>query len=505
MSTVPNDIATLSVAREKCQLQLLYSTRYFFKARFGRKFVVGDHHRTICNALERVLRGECRRLIINLAPRYTKTELAVKNFIAHGLSLNPGAKFIHLSYSDTLALDNSEEAKSIVECPEYRALFPEVRIKRDSKAKKKWYTTAGGGVYATSAAGQVTGFGAGAVDEEEIEDAEWEEIESFLSDIDHKQGFAGAIIIDDPIKPEDADSEVKRELVNQRFDSTIRNRANSRNTPIIVIMQRLHPNDLSGYLQRDEEADQWEVLSLPAIQDDGTALWPHKHTIEELLALRRANEIVFERQYMQNPKPKEGLLFAEEDLRFMQHDQVEQLLAMEGTIVFRFAYNDPADEGGDDMAMPIGYLIEAPGVAPFIYIPEVLYNAHGTDVNEGRCIDLLVQHRCVAAQFEGNSAWLLFAKAVRRKVQEVWEECSIRIIKHTTNKHSRILAQSSFIKHRIVFRKDYKEHPEYFKFIRVLTSYMRIQEGAGKAKHDDAPDALAGMAAYFSNLRKDLW
>ena len=140
-------------------------TRYFFKIRQKRKFVIGKHHREIAAALDKVLCGEITRLIINIAPRYGKTELAVKNFIAEGLAINPKAKFIHLSYSDDLARDNSRGVQDIINEPEYRRIFPATIP--TSTNTKKWYTTEGGGLYAVSSAGQVTGFGAGLVDEEE--------------------------------------------------------------------------------------------------------------------------------------------------------------------------------------------------------------------------------------------------------------------------------------------------------------------------------------------------
>src|SRR5688572_6695393 len=206
----------IEVAAFKCLASLMFMIRYMFKAYQKRKFVIGDHHEIIVDALERVLRGELKRLIINIAPRYGKTEIAVKHFVAHGLALNPAAKFIHLSYSDMLALDNSEEIRDIIQEAEYQELFPYVQLAPDSKAKKKWYTTQGGGVYATSAAGQVTGFGAGRVDEETEEDKELiSEVVDLISSVDAgtddhpillKRKFGGAIIIDDPIKPEDADS-----------------------------------------------------------------------------------------------------------------------------------------------------------------------------------------------------------------------------------------------------------------------------------------------------------
>lgn len=308
-------VTELDYWQNECKQSLLFFTRYFYKLRHGRKFVINDHHQIICDALEKVLRGETTRLIINIAPRYSKTELAVKNFIAHGLALNPGAKFIHLTYAAKLALDNSEEARDIVQDPEYQKLF-NVEIKKDSKAKDKWYTSSGGGVYAAGAGGQVTGFGAGKVDDEE-EDAKRaeqarkeddelkDEVDAFnqaLADFLEKGLFGGAIIIDDPIKPEDAYSEIKRARINERFETTIRNRVNSRNTPIIVIQQRVHEKDLSGYLM-EIEPEVWTVIKLPCLQDDGTALWPMKHTVEELQHLNLISPFVFTAQYQQDPQP----------------------------------------------------------------------------------------------------------------------------------------------------------------------------------------------------------
>jgi predicted phage terminase large subunit-like protein len=500
----------VEIAQYKCINSLLYHTRFFFRKTKNRKFMVNKHHEIICNALERVLRGELKRLIINIAPRYGKTELAVKNFISHGLALNPAAKFIHLSYSDMLALDNSEEVKDLIEEPAYRQLFPNVRFKAGSASKKKWYTTAGGGVYATSAAGQVTGFGAGNVDEkdeerarllqlqedEELADQVKELIDDIdgvhLSPIEKKYKFGGAIIIDDPIKPDDADSDLRRERVNNRFDSTIRNRVNSRNTPIVVIMQRLHERDLSGYLM-DVEPGEWEVISLPVIDEQGDALWPAKHTIAELRRLEATNELVFSRQYMQNPKPKEGLEFAKEDLLFYDPEKID----VERRAEFKFYIIDPADEGGDDLAGVPAYLI-----GNRIYVPEVIYNGHGTDINTPLCAEDIISRKINHAHFEGNGGWAQFGKDVRKRVQKKLNSCDIRIIFNSTNKHVRILAQSGFIRKNFYFNKNYTQYPQYRKFMEILTSYRKI---ARQSKHDDAPDALAGIARFFRNRFAHLW
>lgn len=487
------NINVLKVARYKCQQSLLFFTRYLFKGLHNRRFTIVDYQQEICNTLEKVLSGEITRLIINCPPRYAKTELAVKNFIAHGLSLNPSAKFIHLSYSDSLALDNSEEVKDMVMSDRYQQLFPEVTIKKDSKSKKKWYTTAGGGVYATAAGGQVTGFGAGQVDEEYCDDDEDSEMEEMF--VRSKEKFGGAIIIDDPMKPDDADSDVIRERINQRFESTIRSRANSRNTPIIVIMQRLHPRDLCGHLL-ESEPGVWTVISFPAIKENGEALWPSKHSLEDLLHLKKINDIVFGRQYMQDPKLKEGLLFPREELNFYNPATVN----LEELAEFRYCYIDPADEGGDALAAPVGYL-----AGNKIYIPELIYNKEGTDINQPAAISMILRNKCNSASIEGNSAWILFGKAVRNKVNEKNPNCEVRIIKNSSNKVTRIRERASFIRNNFVFREDYQSIPEYLKFMDNLCGYYRIQEGTTKNAHDDAPDSCAGMAYYFEKNFEHLY
>jgi predicted phage terminase large subunit-like protein len=480
--------ARKELARREVLESNLQFTRYFFRKKHRKYFVVGHHHKTICAALDRVISGECKRLIINCPPRYSKTELAVKNFIAKGLAMNPAAKFIHLSYSDTLALDNSEEVKDLVTDEAYAELFPEVQIKKDSKAKKKWYTTKGGGVYATGAGGQVTGFGAGRVDddpEDDEEDPLWFD-DDFLPE--ETEGFGGAIIIDDPIKPEEADSEIVRERINNRFDSTIRNRTNSRNTPIIVIMQRLHPMDLSGYLM-EVEPDEWEVISLPAIQPDGTALWEHKHTLQELQKLKGINPVVFERQYMQNPQPAEGLLFPASLLHYFSPDQLDES-------EYKYMAVDPADTGGDDTSAPLGELF-----GDGIFITDVVYNKSGTDVNIPAIVEKIVSKKVDYTEIESNAAWAMFTKQVREKVLNRDRNRQIRAIVSTGNKQARILAQSAFIINNFYFLKEQYWTPQYRAFMKNLTAYLM----EGTNKHDDAPDSLAMMAVYYQKTFRDLW
>lgn len=306
MTTV--DPRIIFARRIECEEDGLYFNRYFFKQRMGGKMIVAPHHRVIQRALDRVIAGEITRLIINVPPGYSKTEFATINMIARGLALNPKARFLHLSYSHKLALLNSSTARSIVTSPDYQAMWP-MTLRDDSNAKEMWWNGQGGGVYATSAGGQVTGFRAGHME----------------------PGFTGALTIDDPVKPDDAHSITVRDGINDRFNETIRSRLAIETTPLVVIMQRIHYNDMSGYLLRGGSGEKWHHLCLPVIIDNSQPypeeythgipidhglpdgwLWEYKHNESHRAALF-AHRRTAEAQYMQRPRriDAEGALWDE--------------------------------------------------------------------------------------------------------------------------------------------------------------------------------------------------
>lgn len=475
----------IKVARVKTRKSLMFFTRYFFVKRQKRKFVVSKHHEIIINALESVVSGKINRLIINIAPRYGKTEIAVKNFIAWCLSNNPSAKFIHLSYSDDLALDNSEEIKDLISSEDYFELFPEIALKKDSKSKKKWYTNQGGGVYATSASGQVTGFGAGKVDDEFEQELQQLSISEY-----NRKKFGGAIIIDDPIKPDDVLT-VQREKVNQKFDTTIRNRVNSRNTPIIIIMQRLDPDDLCGYLQK-VEPEVWTVLSLPVIDENGDPLWEFKHTIEELNALKNVNERVFETQYMQNPQPISGLLLPISTLKFANMDDID-----ETNVVFSFGVNDPADTGGDKYAIPFIYVVQT-GDSIACFVKDFVYNTNGIEANTERTRDKMC-HLGIEQMFvESNGVGLASVLGLKKILNE---HQKLTAFPSTVNKDVRILSNYEFVQKYFIFDSNYEQNSEYKSAVKDLTTFSK--EGDNKHKKDSI-DVLCLAAAIIKIKYKKL-
>lgn len=445
----------------------LHFARYFFKLmNGGKKFVVGKHHRMICDKLNDVLTGKTRRLIINIAPRYSKSELVSRNFIAMGLAINPAAKFIHLSYSGDLALGNSVAVKDIVKSEDYQRLFG-VEIAVGTDTKSQWNTTKGGGLYATSSLGQVTGFGAGAI---ENEGDEWQ--------------FGGAIVIDDPIKPADALSDNNREAVNLHFETTIRNRVNSRNTPIIIIMQRLHEHDLCGYLM-ELEPDEWEVLSVPCISynegGEEEALWPFKHTIEELHKIESANQFVFDTQYMQNPKPLEGLMYSK--LR------TYEILPMEQSI--RKNYTDTADKGADFLCS-VCYVETPSGM----YVTDVLYTDKPMEYTEVKTAEMLLINGTQLVKVESNNGGEGFARNVEKNVRLQGTPVALKM-RFTSffqglNKNVRIFSHSAEVQNLIYFPSDWETR--WPQFAQAVKGYRKV----GRNAHDDAPDVLTGMVENFT-------
>jgi len=270
---------------------------WVFKVIYKRPFLINWHHRTLAQIMMDIHSGKLHHTIITMPPRYTKTEEVVKLWPAWCFAKNIKCNFLHLAYSDVLAADNSSAVKTIIMSVEFQQRW-NIELRKDTTAKKKWKTEDDGEFSATAAGGAVTGFGAGILGSKE---------------------FAGALIIDDPLKPDEAKSDTARANVNDRFPETIKSRLNDRTTPLILIMQRLHEDDPVGFLLGGGTELEFTHINLPAINEDGPseydlreigeALWPDKHTEEELESMRVSNAMTFAGQYQQRPAPKEGNIF----------------------------------------------------------------------------------------------------------------------------------------------------------------------------------------------------
>lgn len=342
------DYQELRMLQHLCSSNYLNYVRVFFKEHEGLDFILNWHHLVLIEVLQKVIQGEITRLIINCPPGYSKTLLAVKLLISYGLAINKKAQNIHLSYSDDLALDNSQEVKEIIASTLYQALFPGL-LKASVASKKLWKTEEGGGLRSAAAGGQVTGFRAGRLEE----------------------GFAGILSIDDPMKPEDAIFKRLRQKVNRRFRTTIKSRLARPQTPIVVIMQRVHEEDPSGWLLHGGSGEKWHHLIIPAEIPKHKEEYPKEYTHgieipylapigytwplkvdEEYAKTIKEDEITWSTQYQQVPTVETGEIFKKDWWQYYEsYDPINSEIIMSDgervKIQYKNIYADTAMKTGE--------------------------------------------------------------------------------------------------------------------------------------------------------------
>lgn len=261
-------------------------------------------HREISRQLERIEKGEVKRLMIFVPPRNGKSEVGSILFPAFLLGKHPEKEIITSSYSADLAQDFGYKTRNVVDSQEYQELF-KTRLREDSKSKAKWLTEEGGGYTAVGVGGAITGRG------------------------------ADVLIIDDPIKNrEEAESQVVRDKVWSWYTSTAYTRL-EKNGAIILILTRWHKDDLAGRLLKAQESggDQWEVVKFPAIAThdeqyrmQGDALWPEKYDLPALEQIKNTiGSYDWSALYMQEPIASENQEFKEE---FFQYRTIDEVLAL---------------------------------------------------------------------------------------------------------------------------------------------------------------------------------
>src|SRR6266550_342109 len=289
-----------------------FAERCFCEFNAQAAFAMNWHIEVIAAKLAAVREGKIRRLIINLPPRHLKSLLASIAFPAWCLGHDPSAQILSVSYGQELADKLARDCRSIMMSPWYRRLFP-TRLAPHRQAVQEFVTTRQGYRLATSNGGVLTGRG------------------------------ADIILIDDPLKPEEALSEAQRQAANEWYDHTLYSRLNDKRCgAIVIIMQRLHEDDLVGHVLAQEP---WEVVRFPAIAEadevheietiweprcftrrQGEPLHPKREPLETLDHIRRTiGEYNFAGQYQQSPAPLGGgLVKAEWFKRYRENERPER-------------------------------------------------------------------------------------------------------------------------------------------------------------------------------------
>src|SRR5712671_3037108 len=289
-----------------------FAARCFYALNPQAELAMNWHLQVIAAKLTAVREGKIRRLIINLPPCHLEALMASIAFPAYCLGHDPSAQILCVSYAQDLADKLARDCRSIMMSPWYRQVFP-ARLAAHRQAVQEFITTRQGYRLATSTGGVLTGRG------------------------------ADIILIDDPLKPEEALSEAQRQTANDWYDHTLYSRLNDkRHGVIVIIMQRLHEDDLVGHVLAQEP---WEVLSFPAIAEadevhrietiwgprcfrrrQGEALHPDREPLETLDHIRRTiGEYNFAGQYQQTPAPLGGGLVKEDWFkRYRENERPER-------------------------------------------------------------------------------------------------------------------------------------------------------------------------------------
>jgi len=267
--------------RDELQSEFLRFVRHVWPS-----FIGGSHHKIFAEKLERVAKGELKRLIVNMPPRHTKSEFASYLFPAWVMGRDPHTKIIQATHTAELAVGFGRKVKNLLDSDIYRDVFPKIELARDAKASGRWSTNEGGEYYAVGVGGALAGRG------------------------------ANLCIIDDPVSEQDALSPTALDGIYEWYTSGPRQRLQPGGA-IIIVMTRWSIRDLTAkVLQKQAEggADQWEVVEFPAIfPDTDNVLWPEFWSRDELEGVRASIPVSkWNAQYLQNPTAEEGAIIKRE-------------------------------------------------------------------------------------------------------------------------------------------------------------------------------------------------
>ena len=260
-------------------------------------FIEGSHHKRMAKAFERVARGECKRLIINMPPRHTKSEFASYLLPAWFLGNFPEKKVIQTSHTAELAVGFGRKVRNLVDQDVYTEIFPGVGLQADSKAAGRWNTNKGGDYFAIGVGGAVTGKG------------------------------ADILIIDDPHSEQEAAMAASNPEVYDKVYEWYTSGPRQRLQPggsIVIVMTRWAARDLTGQVVKSaaqRSGEEWEVIEFPAILPSGNPLWPEFWSKEELEALHEElPNSKWQAQYQQNPVGNESAIIKRDWWKWWEKD-----------------------------------------------------------------------------------------------------------------------------------------------------------------------------------------
>lgn len=436
-----------------------FTAKCFATLEAGRPYQDNWHIQHIGWQLSRVASGEVRRLAITIPPRHLKSICVTVAYTAWAMGHNPSLKLMTISYSDELAKLHATAFRTIVESEWYRRLFPAFRVVRSRQNEVE--TSEHGFRFATSVGGSVLGRG------------------------------ADLIVIDDPIKAQAALSAAERRRVTEFYDNTLSTRLNDKaKGAIIIVMQRLHQEDLVGHVTAQES---WELATIPAIEteDRSYRLGPspgdvHHCVVGEVIDPRREDHAIvsqmqrtlgsmnFAAQYQQDPVPPGGNVIRREWLRY--YDTVPAVLDL---VVASW---DTASTLGDASDFSVGTVWGLRGAD--MYLLDVV-RARFEVPELRRRIEVLSDHHAAHATLIEESD---IGRAI---MQEMRLHSRIRPIawRPRYDKEARLLAQAAKFEAGQVLLP--REAPWLAEYISELLAFPH-------ASHDDQVDSTSQALGWMS-------
>ena len=280
--------------RERAQEEFMPYVHHVYE-----NFIEGTHHRIIAEKLERIAKGDLKRLIVNMPPRHSKSEFASYLMPSWFLGRNPKLKIIQATMNTELAVRFGRKVRDLIADPIYREVFPNTDLKQDSQAAGRWETSVGGEYFAAGVGAAMTGRG------------------------------ADLLIIDDPHSEQDALSTSAYDNAYEWYTSGPRQRLQPGGS-IIIVQTRWSKKDITGRLltaqSKDLMADQWEVVEFPAIMPSGEPLWPEFWQKDELLKVKASLSVgKWNAQWQQNPTSEETAMVKRDWWQEWEEDDVPDL------------------------------------------------------------------------------------------------------------------------------------------------------------------------------------
>jgi len=452
----PDEYSPGLVLRATLALDFMAFTEFTFGVvRPNTLFKPNWHLEALAHKLSRVASGEVRRLIVTMPPRNLKSLFTSVALPAWFLGHNPSERVVAVSYSDQLARTHANDFRRLVNDPIYQATFPAMRLARDTD--REIVTTMRGKRYTTSIEGTLTGLG------------------------------GNLVIIDDPLKQDDAHSEAVRRRTIEWYRSTLLSRPDDKQVArILLVMQRVHQDDLAGYL---EEQGGFEILNLPAIatrtetyelgagrsyvRQQGELLHPSHEPESVLRELKREmGPIAFSAQYQQSPIPPGGTIIKRKWLA--SYDAVPTYAPGDHiTMSWDIALSE--EEKGDYFACVV--LLRRKEV---FFVLEVIRGRLRFDDLKRKILEVKKRY--------GSGTLLIENSPISKGLIQSLEESSINVTpsQPETDKRSRLIAQSD------LFAGGSVRLPKSAPWLEDFTAELLAFPG----RHDDQVDALTQGLAW---------